>query len=149
MLMQSFLSDRKQRTFLNGKTSAWGTISVGVPQGSILGPLLFLVYINDLTDGLRCNVKLFADDTSTFTVVHDPYTAALDMNHDLNLIKLWALNWRMSFNPDPNKQAVEVTFSKKRIPMNHPPIFFNDVFFSYLFRIQKRGPIIFEYKCYE
>ena len=127
MLMQSFLSDRKQRTVLNGKTSAWDTISAGVPQGSILGPLLFLVYINDLTDGLRCNVKLFADDTSIFTVVHDPYTAALDMNHDLNLIKLWALNWRMSFNPDPNKQAVEVTFSKKRIPMNHPPIFFNDV----------------------
>ena len=127
MLMQSFLSDRKQRTVLNGKTSTWGTISAGVPQGSILGPLLFLIYINDLTDGIRCDVKLFADDTSIFTVVHDPHTAALDMNHDLNLIKLWAHNWRMSFNPDPNKKAVEVTFSKKRIPMNHPPIFFNDI----------------------
>ena len=43
------------------------------------------------------------------------------------LIESWANNWRMSFNPDPNKQAVEVTFSKKRIPINHPPIFFNDV----------------------
>ena len=90
-------------------------------QASILGPILFLIYINDLTDGLRCNVKLFADDTSIFTVVHDPPTAAIDMNHDLNLIKLWAHNWRMSFNP--NKQAVELTFSKKRIPMNYPPIF--------------------------
>ena len=49
------------------------------------------------------------------------------MNHDLNLIKLWTHNWGMSFNPDPNKQAVEVTFSKKRIPMNLPPIFFNDI----------------------
>ena len=55
---------------------------------------------------------------------HDPHTAALDMNHDLNLIKLWAHSWRMSFNPDPTKQAVEVTFSKKRIQTNHPPIFF-------------------------
>ena len=127
ILIQSFLNDRKQRTVLNGKTSTWGTFSAGVPQGSILGPLLFLIYINDLTDGLRCNVKLFADDTSIFTVVHDPHTAALDINHDLNLIESWAHNWRMSFNTDPNKQAVEVTFSKKRIPINHPPIFFNDV----------------------
>ena len=68
-------------------------------------------------------MKLFVDDTPIFTVVHDPHTAAVDINHDLNLIKLWAHNWRMSFNPDPDKQAVEVTFSKKRIPMNHSPIF--------------------------
>ena len=100
-----------------------GTISAGVSQGSILGFLLFLIYINDLTDGLRCNAKLFADNTSIVTVAHDPHTAAVDINHDLNLIKLWAHNWRMSFNPDPDKQAVEVTFSKKRIPMHHPPIF--------------------------
>ena len=68
-LIQSFLSDRKQRTVLNGKSSIWGDISAGVPQGSILGPLFFLVYINDLTENLKCNVKLFADDTSLFTVV--------------------------------------------------------------------------------
>ena len=49
------------------------------------------------------------------------------MNHDLSLINSWARKWRMSFNPDPTKQAVEVTFSKKRCPANHPPIFFNDV----------------------
>ena len=48
------------------------------------------------------------------------------MNHDLNLINLWARKWRISFNPDPTKQAVEVTFSKKRSPVNHPPIFFNE-----------------------
>ena len=126
LLMRSFLSNRKQRTVLNGKTSGWGAIEAGVPQGSILGPLFFLIYINDVTDGLKCNVKLFADDTSIFTVVHDPNAAAVDMNHDLNLINLWARKWRMSFNPDPTKQAVEVTFSKKRSPVNHPPIFFNE-----------------------
>ncbi len=124
-LIKSFLDDRKQRTVLNGKISTWGKLTAGVPQGSILGPLFFLIYINDLTNGLRCNVKLFADDTSIFTVVHDPDTAALDMNHDLNLIKLWAHTWRMSFNPDPTKQAVEVIFSQKRIPANHPPTVFN------------------------
>ena len=123
-LIESFLASREQRTVLNGKTSQWDTIEAGVPQGSILGPLLFLSYINDLTDGLKCDVKLFADDTSIFTVVHDPNSAAADINH--NLINLWASKWRMSFNPDTSKQAVEVTFSKKRYPPNHPLIFFND-----------------------
>ena len=82
----------------------------------ILGPLFLLVYINDLTETLRCNVKICADDTSLFTFVHDPDAAALVVNHDLNLIRLWAHNWRMSCNPDPTKQAVEATFSRKELP---------------------------------
>ena len=72
---------------LNGQCSGWGDISAGVAQGSILGPLFFLVCINDLTVDLKCNVKLFADDTSLFTIVQDPSTAASDMNHDLELKK--------------------------------------------------------------
>ena len=103
-LIQSFLKDWKQRTVLNGQCSNWGDISAGVPQGSILGPLFFLVYINDLTADLKCNVKLFADDTSLFTVVRETHEAASDMNHDLQLISQWAHDWRMSFNPDPQKQ---------------------------------------------
>ena len=69
LLLQSFLSNRKQRTVLNGQASTWGNISAGVPQGSILGPLFFLIYINDLTQNLKCSVTLFADDTSLFTIV--------------------------------------------------------------------------------
>ena len=98
----------------------------GVPQGSILGPLFFLVYINDLTTDLKYNVKLFADDTSIFSVAHNPNECAADLNNDLDRIKRWAHDWRMSFNPDPARQAVEVTFSRKKIPVDHPPIFFND-----------------------
>ena len=94
-LIQSFLTDRKQRTVLNGQSSNWGDISAGVPQGSILGPLFFLVYINDLTADLKCNVKLFADDTSLFTVVEDSNTSADDMNHDLELIRQWAYDWKI------------------------------------------------------
>ena len=124
--VQSFLNDRKQRTVLNGQSSNWGDISAGVPQGSILGPLFFLVYINDLAVGLKCNVKLFADDISLFTVVEDLNTAASDMNHDLDLISQWAHTWRMSFNPDPQKQAVELTCSRKKIETDHPMILFND-----------------------
>ena len=126
-LIQSFLKDRKQRTVLNGQSSSWGDISAGVPQGSILGPLFFLVYINDLTADLKCNVKLFADDTSLFTVVEDSNTAANDMNHDLELISQWAYDWKMSFNPDPQKQAVELVFSKKKVEIHHPVIRFNNI----------------------
>ena len=125
-LIKSFLKDRRQRTALNGQSSSWGDISAGVPQASILGPLFFLVYINDLTEDLKCNVKLFADDTSLFTVVQDSDSAANDMNHDLELIRQWAHDWRMSFNPDPQKQAVELIFSGKKSKADHPEILFNN-----------------------
>ena len=64
-LIQSFL-DNKHQVVLNGQSSKWSLVEAGLPQGTILGPLLFLVYINDLPQGLRCNAKLFADDTSLF-----------------------------------------------------------------------------------
>ena len=63
-LIHSFLSDRHQRVVLNGQSSKWSHIKAGVPQGSILGPLLFLVYINDLPKVLTTSAKHFADDTS-------------------------------------------------------------------------------------
>ena len=67
-LLNDFLRGRKQRVVLNGQHSSWSDILAGVPQGSILGPLLFLIYINDLSDDLKCNPKLFADDTSLFSI---------------------------------------------------------------------------------
>ena len=126
-LIKSFLGDQNQRTVLNGQCSNWGDILAGVPQGSILGPLFFLVYINDLTADLKCNVKLFADDTSLFTIARETNEAAEHMNHDLQLITQWANDWRMSFNPDPQKQAVELLFSKNRNEIDHPVILFNNI----------------------
>ena len=75
-VLSDFLKDRKQRVILNGQFSSWTSVNAGVPQGSILGPLLFLIYINDLADGLSSNAKLFADDTSLFSIVHDVDTSA-------------------------------------------------------------------------
>ena len=84
--VESFLSNRYQRVALNGQASSWTDVNAGVPQGSILGPLFFIIYINDLSENLKSTVKLFADDTSIFHVVKDPNTSAEILNHDLTRI---------------------------------------------------------------
>ena len=67
-LIRNYLNGRYQRVVLNGKSSSWKDIRAGVPKGSVLGPLLFLIYINGLCDDLSCDVKVFADDTSLFNM---------------------------------------------------------------------------------
>ena len=99
----------------------------GVPQRSILGPLLFLVYINDLPNGLLSNPKLLADDTSIFSVVKDHLNSSNKLNEDLLKISQWAYQWKISFNPDVSKQAQEVIFSSKKTIGNHPAVFFNNL----------------------
>ena len=126
-LIKHYLTDRSQRVLLNGQCSNWQPILAGVPQGSILGPLFFLIYINDLPDGLKSNVKLFADDTSLFSVVKNKEESASDLTNDLDMISKWAYNWKMSFNPDPGKPAQEVLFSRKNSNITHPIIHFNNV----------------------
>ena len=126
-LLSSFLHDKKQRVVLNGQISEWEHVKAGVPQGSILCPLLFLMYVNDLPNNLKSNVKLSADDISLFSVVHDPAQSADEINSDLRSLTPWASDWKMSFNPDPLKQATEVLFSNKRRAVFHPDIYFNGV----------------------
>ena len=84
------MSNRYQRVVLNGQASSWADVKAGVPQGSILGPLFCLIYINDLSEKLKSTAKLFADDTSIFYVVKDPNTSAEILNHDLTRIPEWA-----------------------------------------------------------
>ena len=111
---------------LNGQTSNWKNILAGVPQGSILGPLFFLIFINDIPEGIQSNIKIFADDTSIFSVMKDHISASVTLNEDLYLISKWAYSWKMSFNPDPSKQATEIVFSKKRSDIQLPTLRFNN-----------------------
>ena len=80
------------------------TAKAGVPQGSTLGPLFFLIYINNLSDELVSTVNLFADDTSLFSVVCDSNISAYELNNDMQKISEWAYKWKMSFNPDLNNE---------------------------------------------
>ena len=75
-------------------------------------------------DNLPSNSKLFAEDTSLFSVFRNIYASSLNLNNDLIKISYWAFQWRMSFNPDPTKQAQEVIFNRKIQTLNHLLIYF-------------------------
>ena len=124
-LFENYLLNRKQRVVLNGSRSEYSVVESGVPQGSVLGPLLFLIYNTDLERNIKSNINFFADDTSLFSTVKSPVIPAEDLNHDLAIIHQWAEQWEMEFNPDPTKQASEVLFSCKKVSPNHPQLIFN------------------------
>ena len=128
-LLRDFLCCRKQRVVLNGQNSSWENVNTGLLQRSILGPLLFLIYINDLSNGVSSNCKLFADDTSLFSVRsrHPIQSSASTLRNDLTVISNWAFQWKMIFNPDLTKQAPEVIFSRKTKKLLHPYLSFNDI----------------------
>ena len=96
-----------------------------MPQGSVLGPLFFWIYINDLVYNVSSEAKLLADDTSLFTVVYDIDIATNKLNGDFDIISNWAHQWKMQFNLDINKQAIQVIFPQKKGTVVHSPIFFN------------------------
>ena len=89
---------RRQRVILPGVYSDWSKIFAGVPQGSLLGPLLFLVFINDIVNEIGSCIRLFADDTSLFIIVDDPVASAERLNADIIKILQWAETWLVTFN---------------------------------------------------
>ena len=116
-----YLHNRSQRVVINGQSSSWGKICAGVPQGSVLGPLMFLIYINDIVNIVRSNIKMFADDTSLYLTIDNPVTAARTLNMDLSDIDQWSKDWLVTFNA---LKTDSMLISRKNNPPNHPPILF-------------------------
>ena len=100
-LLENYLCNRQQRVVIKGQTSEWGEISAGVPQGSVMGPLMFLIYINDLVTSVSndINIKLFADDTLLYFAGNDHNISSKLLNDNLKKIQKWADQWLVTFNP--------------------------------------------------
>ena len=125
-LLINYLEYRKQRVALNGQAFSWKKKLANVPQGYVLGPILFLIYINDFPDGIKSICKIFADDTSLFSKIKVKNCSTVELSNDLKIISNWAIQWKILFNPDPNKQAVGILFSKKHEKNNYTPLNFNN-----------------------
>jgi len=100
--LENWLKGRQQRVCIDGNLSAWSCVTSGVPQGSVIGPILFLIYINDLDLGVENDILKFADDTKLYGVVTD-VIGAISLQKDLNLLTKWTDTWQMKFNIDKCK----------------------------------------------
>ena len=118
-LMQDYLHSRQQRVVLSRQTSFWEKVLAVIPKGSVLGPLLFLICRNDIPEGIKSICKIFADDTSLFSIVKKDQLS--QNNSDLKKISEWAHQWKKFFNPDS-----EFYFSRKLNQDSRLPLEFND-----------------------
>ncbi len=115
--IESFLMNRSQEVVVEGERSEKGAVTSGVPQGSVLGPTLFLVYINDLSADISSNVRLFADDT----IVYRPITTPADtdlLQSDIDKLGSWEKTWQMGFNVE-KCNSLTVTLRKKPIVQHY------------------------------
>ena len=125
MWYHSYLSDRYQRVVLDGVFSSWLPVTSGVPQGYILGPLLFLVFVNDLPDYIGNGSQLhalFADDSKLYRILDTPNSALL-LQQDLNSLVTWSVTSNMTFSPSKCKT---LHISKKKNPTNARPYYLGD-----------------------
>ena len=122
-LFESYLSQRKQCVVVDGQKSTLLDIKAGVPQGSRLGPLLFIIFINDIAQDIESEILIFADDTTLLSAGTDPAETSAILNRDLAKISAWADKWKVTFNP---KKSKDMIFSNK-ILNNSPPLIFNGV----------------------
>ena len=109
---------------ISNNTSEWKKIKAGVPQGSILGPLLFLIFINDIVSDIGSNIKLFADDTSLYLIVDNPTTAARSINDALEKINRWSKQWLVAFNP---RKTNTMIISRKCNKPKHDSLYMNGI----------------------
>ena len=120
-VLKSYLTKRRQVVVVDGIKSDILTVNAGVPQGSRLGPLLFIIYMNDIINDIESDIIIFADDTSLFASGVDPNETAEILNRDLSKINNWAVKWKVKFN---SKKSKDIIFSKK-VLNNSPPLTFD------------------------
>ena len=116
MWFKDYLSDRTQQVVIQGQTSSTKMIQAGVLQGFVLGPLLFLVFINDLPNIVKSDIRLFADDTSLYIITDDIQESAKKLNIDLQEINKWAKKWLVNFNPTKTESLLITTKKYSSIP---------------------------------
>ena len=102
----SYLAGRKQVVVVDGIKSEALDVKAGVPQGSRLGPLLFIIYMNDIVENIESDILIFADDTSLTATGSDPAETANQLNRDLEKISLWAKKWKILFNAKKLKDII-------------------------------------------
>ena len=100
--IRSFLEHRQQRVVINGQYSTWRNVTSGIPQGSVLGPLLFVIYINDLPDTVLSQVFFFADDMKIYRQIQDTRDRHI-FQEDISKLQEWADKWLLRFHPDKCK----------------------------------------------
>ena len=108
---ENYLAERKQAVVLHGSRYDYLTVPAGVPQGSVLGPLLFLIYINDIVEDIESVIKLFADDISMYLCLENPHIRAKILNNDLEKIMQWANKWKIEFN-ERKTELMNITRNK-------------------------------------
>ena len=113
MWIKSFLANRSQQVVVDGESSKPAPVTSGVPQGTVLGPLLFLVYINDLPKEVNSTSRLFEDDCLLYRIIRSE-ADTIKLQEDLDRLQMWEKNWLMSFNPD-KCEVIRITNKRKTI----------------------------------
>ena len=105
--IKSFLLGRKQRVIVNGEKSEWKDVTSGIPQGSVLGPILFVLYINDMPDvtSIGTDTYLFADDTKAFRGIYKQSDCA-NLQTDMHELQEWSDKWFLRFHPEKCKAMI-------------------------------------------
>ena len=111
--IEDFLGNRTQEVVVNGSKSECGMVKSGVPQGTVLGPLLFIIYINDIESQITCSISLFADDSALYRPIYSE-SDSLSLQEDIFKLQKWANTWQMAFNVNKCK-LLRITYRKSSV----------------------------------
>ncbi len=114
--IRSFLLKRRQKVTVNGEESQWQQVKSGIPQGTVLGPFLFLLYINDLPDFISTNIYLYADDAKLFNIINNQHDIST-LQSDITALEDWSNLWQLNIHPGKCKYMHD----RRGLPAN-PPI---------------------------